>query len=156
MIRRPPISTRTDTLLPYTTLFRSPIALGQKSRSHRPRPPRYRSFRVPFGPSHPSTLSVFYMIDRTCRDASYLRNNPSGLGGRDPVASSVPTPHDAGLARNQLGRNLTYGLLAALGRAIVGGYSTTRPFPTAAELAKTPPALGTASDRERGGTNEEN
>src|SRR3546814_5259963 len=25
MIRRPPISTRTDTLFPYTTLFRSPI-----------------------------------------------------------------------------------------------------------------------------------
>src|SRR3546814_12602440 len=28
MIRRPPISTRTDTLLPYTTLFRS--AAGQR------------------------------------------------------------------------------------------------------------------------------
>src|SRR3546814_6040746 len=27
MIRRPPISTRTDTLFPYTTLFRSDIAL---------------------------------------------------------------------------------------------------------------------------------
>src|SRR3546814_7726943 len=27
MIRRPPRSTRTDTLFPYTTLFRSPIAL---------------------------------------------------------------------------------------------------------------------------------
>src|SRR3546814_4874639 len=26
MIRRPPISTRTDTLFPYTTLFRSPTA----------------------------------------------------------------------------------------------------------------------------------
>src|SRR3546814_9877518 len=26
MIRRPPKSTRTDTLFPYTTLFRSPIA----------------------------------------------------------------------------------------------------------------------------------
>src|SRR3546814_4390972 len=26
MIRRPPISTRTDTLFPYTTLFRSPLA----------------------------------------------------------------------------------------------------------------------------------
>src|SRR3546814_9777010 len=25
MIRRPPISTRTDTLFPYTTLFRSPV-----------------------------------------------------------------------------------------------------------------------------------
>src|SRR3546814_7811087 len=28
MIRRPPISTRTDTLFPYTTLFRSAIAGG--------------------------------------------------------------------------------------------------------------------------------
>src|SRR3546814_6191381 len=28
MIRRPPRSTRTDTLFPYTTLFRSPIILG--------------------------------------------------------------------------------------------------------------------------------
>src|SRR3546814_7921806 len=29
MIRRPPISTRTDTLFPYTTLFRSAHFLGQ-------------------------------------------------------------------------------------------------------------------------------
>src|SRR3546814_19820939 len=28
MIRRPPRSTRTDTLFPYTTLFRSPVALA--------------------------------------------------------------------------------------------------------------------------------
>src|SRR3546814_7347791 len=28
MIRRPPSSTRTDTLFPYTTLFRSPHAIG--------------------------------------------------------------------------------------------------------------------------------
>src|SRR3546814_6099908 len=28
MIRRPPRSTRTDTLFPYTTLFRSPVPLG--------------------------------------------------------------------------------------------------------------------------------
>src|SRR3546814_3245421 len=28
MIRRPPRSTRTDTLFPYTTLFRSPLRLG--------------------------------------------------------------------------------------------------------------------------------
>src|SRR3546814_12764076 len=27
MIQRPPISTRTDTLLPYTTLFRSPAGI---------------------------------------------------------------------------------------------------------------------------------
>src|SRR3546814_10875441 len=29
MIRRPPISTRTDTLFPYAPLFRSHLALGQ-------------------------------------------------------------------------------------------------------------------------------
>src|SRR3546814_119561 len=29
MIRRPPRSTRTDTLLPYTTLFRSPLDIGR-------------------------------------------------------------------------------------------------------------------------------
>src|SRR3546814_6492463 len=29
MIRRPPRSTRTDTLLPYTTLFRSVVMLGR-------------------------------------------------------------------------------------------------------------------------------
>src|SRR3546814_10427743 len=28
MIRRPPVSTRTDPLFPYTTLFRSPLVVG--------------------------------------------------------------------------------------------------------------------------------
>src|SRR3546814_1768989 len=32
MIRRPPRSTRTDTLFPYTTLFRSGLALAQPGR----------------------------------------------------------------------------------------------------------------------------
>src|SRR3546814_5437071 len=38
MIRRPPRSTRTDTLFPYTTLFRSPVSRGPvRSRySHNP------------------------------------------------------------------------------------------------------------------------
>src|SRR3546814_3188435 len=39
MIRRPPRSTRTDTLFPYTTLFRSvalPDDLGRISLPHRP------------------------------------------------------------------------------------------------------------------------
>src|SRR3546814_6364580 len=48
MIRRPPISTRTDTLFPYTTLFRSlaplPLAGGGRMRNDRfaPRRPRQR------------------------------------------------------------------------------------------------------------------
>nr|WP_286207736.1 FCD domain-containing protein [Hephaestia sp. MAHUQ-44] len=40
------------------------------------------------------------------------------------------------MARNQLGRNLTYGLLEALGRSIVVGEYSDRAFPTEAELAK--------------------
>src|SRR3546814_10556332 len=31
MIRQPPRSTRTDTLLPYTTLFRSPVSKNTKT-----------------------------------------------------------------------------------------------------------------------------
>ncbi|MHA6718733.1 FadR/GntR family transcriptional regulator [Sphingomonas sp. RS6] len=38
--------------------------------------------------------------------------------------------------RSGLGRNLTYGMLDALGRAIVTGRYETEPFPTEAELAK--------------------
>src|SRR3546814_4353820 len=43
MIRRPPRSTRTDTLFPYTTLFRSrhPLALSTARRDRLP-PPRAR------------------------------------------------------------------------------------------------------------------
>src|SRR3546814_16098343 len=55
MIRRPPRSTRTDTLFPYTTLFRSAVALGRgapetvrvrdggRGEPHLPPPPRTRS-----------------------------------------------------------------------------------------------------------------
>src|SRR3546814_5513156 len=58
MIRRPPRSTRTDTLFPYTTLFRSPLpfvppacrqalrALSHFSRVHRHWP--HAHFFVPF------------------------------------------------------------------------------------------------------------
>src|SRR3546814_8795848 len=43
MIGRPPRSTRTDTLLPYTTLFRSRPAYGRRGlRALRPQPRRVR------------------------------------------------------------------------------------------------------------------
>ena len=43
---------------------------------------------------------------------------------------------DGGAGRAGLGRNLTYGMLDSLGRAIVTGEFEQRPFPTEAELAK--------------------
>src|SRR3546814_1111142 len=36
MIRRPPRSTRTDTLFPYTTLFRSPVAVVDRTNADGP------------------------------------------------------------------------------------------------------------------------
>src|SRR3546814_7687153 len=42
MIRRPPRSTRTDTLFPYTTLFRSRPARGSPARPHSAAPPHPR------------------------------------------------------------------------------------------------------------------
>src|SRR3546814_3035497 len=55
MIRRPPRSTRTDTLFPYTTLFRSVVQRAARHRSaQRPRPraraARPRAFRARAGP----------------------------------------------------------------------------------------------------------
>ena len=49
-----------------------------------------------------------------------------------PIAGIATSLHDAGPA----GRNLTYGLLDALGRAIVTGRFDRTEFPTEAELAK--------------------
>src|SRR3546814_9031447 len=47
MIRRPPRSTRTDTLLPYTTLFRSAGVEGAAGNAVRPQyDRRRRSFRA--------------------------------------------------------------------------------------------------------------
>src|SRR3546814_18301661 len=54
MIRRPPISTRTDTLFPYTTLFRSPGGFGfglrpQQFDLHDPRTGLFLRYRLSSG-----------------------------------------------------------------------------------------------------------
>src|SRR3546814_16978511 len=48
MIRRPPRSTRNDTLFPYTTLFRSPHRIERGDREWRPAERRGRQW-----PRHP-------------------------------------------------------------------------------------------------------
>src|SRR3546814_3115815 len=49
MIRRPPRSTRTDTLFPYTTLFRSAQQTGDKPPALRHRSHLYGKIVQPFG-----------------------------------------------------------------------------------------------------------
>src|SRR3546814_7202170 len=44
MIRRPPISTRTDTLFPYTTLFRSAVSADLAATDRKSAGPRHAVF----------------------------------------------------------------------------------------------------------------
>src|SRR3546814_3695362 len=78
MIRRPPRSTRTDTLFPYTTLFRSP---GRRRRlllsaDHRREPAR-------IGEGHARRT---VRADR--RRQQIRRYRPSGFGGNRPERRS--------------------------------------------------------------------
>src|SRR3546814_7499034 len=63
MIRRPPISTRTDTLFPSTTLFRSlrELVLGQDRFDY-----AFRTYMQRWAFKHPTPLDSF----RTMEDAS--------------------------------------------------------------------------------------
>src|SRR3546814_12938319 len=78
MIRRPPRSTRTDTLFPYTTLFRSGpgVALaGQEHAARRAAGPRARSRAL-------------------CKSAAFGRPEPAERGGQGPEAPRIWS-HDA-------------------------------------------------------------
>src|SRR3546814_10987327 len=60
MIRRPPRSTRTDTLFPYTTLFRS----QDRMRAGRPYATKVREIAANLMQAHPDYTHP-YMIERT-------------------------------------------------------------------------------------------
>src|SRR3546814_6792048 len=64
MIRRPPRSTRTDTLFPYTTLFRSPAARAAAASSSAKR----LSCFSPAGPTHNNALGAFG--HQLCKDVA--------------------------------------------------------------------------------------
>jgi DNA-binding FadR family transcriptional regulator len=63
--------------------------------------------------------------------------SPASRAARTSIhqPEALATDNTAADVRNQLGRNLTYGMLDTLGRAIVIGSYESRSFPTEAELA---------------------
>src|SRR3546814_15406976 len=82
MIRRPPRSTRTDTLFPYTTLFRS-TARAPGSRATR----RTRSLR-----SAIPVLSLFFGVGLlTAGPAAAIPGDIAVLQGLDKVTARVST-----------------------------------------------------------------
>src|SRR3546814_14196910 len=63
MIRRPPRSTRTDTLFPYTTLFRSPLLGGSSVDVHGP-----CDDRITLYPAAPIRLAIILHAWTIARD----------------------------------------------------------------------------------------
>src|SRR3546814_5244506 len=67
MVRRPPISTRTDTLFPYTTLFRSHVDFAHIG--HAPHDPRRAHARIGVGRIEDRRASMDFrnpLITGTC------------------------------------------------------------------------------------------
>src|SRR3546814_17813976 len=86
MIRRPPRSTRTDTLFPYTTLFRSPrrrgARRGRRRRRRDDRDPRPHPHRR--GLAH-RPLDLAYVQDLDDGDAGLVRCVEVDIRGDGPV-----------------------------------------------------------------------
>ena len=81
----------------------------------------------------------FYMINRTGSGKRTKTRAARSTQVRARAATSRPPlsfGHDTVAGTAHLGRNLTYGMLDSLGRAIVIGNYNARSFPTEAELAK--------------------
>src|SRR3546814_8726055 len=89
MIRRPPRSTRTDTLFPYTTLFRSAAAAGPASmprRSSRSSPPPVRP-RRPRSEEHTSELQSLMRTSYAvfCLKKKSKNSNEAKVNGHGPT-----------------------------------------------------------------------
>src|SRR3546814_19224672 len=75
MIRRPPRSTRTDTLFPYTTLFRSKWPRAYDRKTTPASPARWRSWRVAALPARASATDGRRSEEHTSELQSLMRNS---------------------------------------------------------------------------------
>src|SRR3546814_3767117 len=86
MIRRPPRSTRTDTLFPYPTLFRSPVRDGRPFELTNLEETEQEVFQpVPYGRKIIAVPGALRKIDRPCpsyRIAPCVPGQESDLGRR--------------------------------------------------------------------------
>src|SRR3546814_7313826 len=114
MIRRPPRSTRTDTLFPYTTLFRSPRPCAAGGGAQRADPPP----RPPAG-AVPIRRPDADIRDRTGVHVTDPAAGPVTAFGPDfPFAFDDWLAHPAGLGRIPAGRH--GAAVAIVGAGIAG------------------------------------
>src|SRR3546814_10979635 len=89
MIRRPPRSTRTDTLFPYTTLFRSELH--------------------PAGGAMGADAAAAVMVDHDPLADARLLLGDAGTDSDNNAAGFVAGDHRAGIAESERFRGLTLG-----------------------------------------------
>src|SRR3546814_13349636 len=121
MIRRPPRSTRTDTLFPYTTLFRSCQVTGVDLKALKTLPPR------PF--TQGELVKAMKSVAKLVSDPRLKQKLKDTVGiGTEATRANI------------INGLLTRGYLLKKGRAV-----------RASEAAGTPLAIGRESCRERAG-----
>src|SRR3546814_12964804 len=90
MIRRPPRSTRTDTLFPYTTLFRSTLIGSTMFEQNRE---RYgANIGIQFRPSDALEINVTGLYSRFNADnfnQNYIAWGEQALGGGGTISNAV-------------------------------------------------------------------
>src|SRR3546814_15050280 len=108
MIRRPPKSTRTDTLVPYTTLFRSPQSIGLDAVF------AIGGAEIPLPATKVSAQAACYrrinLAERQLRHETGTRENPRGIGRDDiivVVRGNTATIKPTARRANPHGRALT-------------------------------------------------
>src|SRR3546814_11885627 len=99
MIRRPPRSTRTDTLFPYTTLFRSPAAvalyrdlLGAEKIGEAFDLPAQK-VRVCFVDAPNSQIELLEPLGEDSPIATFLEKNPAGGQHQDRKSTRLNSSH---------------------------------------------------------------
>src|SRR3546814_5762241 len=116
MIRRPPRSTRTDTLFPYTTLFRSHDHGG--GRRSQPRS------RLSFGKSGVQAGRLRAPPQSSARSNAFISAGRLPASVLNALRNASPTPSPArgrrpGAPRETIGLRLGAALLVKIGRAHV-------------------------------------
>src|SRR3546814_20425241 len=118
MIERPPISTRTDTLFPYTTLFRSAAAdLRPKQYRRLHRLGRFGAGAGTFGAGGQESSSIAYAIGKCPDRQPGLKTVSIGIGKLSEVLRSPGM--NAPVVTQAMRRMIPAGFLEEIGRAHV-------------------------------------
>src|SRR3546814_13564067 len=108
MIRRPPRVTRTDTLFPYTTLFRSTLGLAAAVQSQAPDPVEGNdnapaALEVLLPPQADLSLSIDGPVTLPTRalraEHSFIPANSSTIAATQPELVSEDKPNNTGTNR---------------------------------------------------------